>query len=90
MRAILHWRKVGTEKWIQYEETRYICPNCGNKVFRGAVKCNQRKEHSTSLKASQGAVDAMRRVRPFVLQMPDCKADAEPCERLLFFYEQAR
>jgi predicted RNA-binding Zn-ribbon protein involved in translation (DUF1610 family) len=34
---------VGTEKWIQDEEARYICPGCGNKAFRGAVKCNQCK-----------------------------------------------
>jgi hypothetical protein len=33
----------------------------------------------------QGAADARRRVRKrtFVLQMPDNKADAVPCERLL-------
>ena len=42
-RAIPYWREVGTEKWIQDEEARYICPECGNKVFRGAVKCNQCK-----------------------------------------------
>jgi len=43
LRAIPYWREVGTEKWIQDEEARYICPECGNKVFRGAVKCNQCK-----------------------------------------------
>ncbi len=43
LRAIPYWREVGTEKWIQDEETRYICPECGNKVFRGVVKCNQCK-----------------------------------------------
>ncbi|MEM2983474.1 MAG: DUF3795 domain-containing protein [Candidatus Bathyarchaeia archaeon] len=43
LRAIPHWRKVGTERWIQDEETRYICPECGNKVFRGALKCNKCK-----------------------------------------------
>ena len=43
-RAIPYWREAGTEKWIQDEEARYICPNCGNKVFRGALKCNQCKE----------------------------------------------
>jgi predicted RNA-binding Zn-ribbon protein involved in translation (DUF1610 family) len=44
LRAIPYWREVGTEKCIQDEESRYICPNCGNKVFRGAVKCNLCKE----------------------------------------------
>jgi hypothetical protein len=44
LRAIPFWREVGTDKWIQDEESRYICPNCGNKVFRGAVKCNDCKE----------------------------------------------
>jgi len=43
LRAIPYWRQVGTEKWIQDEEARYTCPECGNKVFRGAVKCNQCK-----------------------------------------------
>jgi predicted RNA-binding Zn-ribbon protein involved in translation (DUF1610 family) len=36
-------KMFGTEKWIQDEEARYICPECGNKVFRGVVKCNQCK-----------------------------------------------
>ncbi|MGD9031986.1 MAG: hypothetical protein PVJ69_05795 [Desulfobacteraceae bacterium] len=43
LRAIPYWREVGTEKWIQDEEARYICPECGSKVFRGAAKCNQCK-----------------------------------------------
>ena len=43
LRSIPYRRKYGTEKWIQDEEARYICPECGNKVFRGAVKCNQCK-----------------------------------------------
>jgi len=43
LRAIPYWREVGTEKWIQDEEARYICPNCGNKVFRGVVTCNRCK-----------------------------------------------
>jgi hypothetical protein len=37
LRAIPYWREVGTDKWIQDEESRYICPNRGNKVFLGAV-----------------------------------------------------
>ena len=41
LRAIPYRRKVGTEKWVRDEEARYVCPECGNKVFRGAVKCNQ-------------------------------------------------
>jgi len=43
LRAVPHWREVGTEKFIADEEARYICPECGNKVFRGAVKCNRCK-----------------------------------------------
>jgi hypothetical protein len=43
LRAIPYWREVGTEKWIQDEEARYVCPECGNKVFRGAARCNQCK-----------------------------------------------
>jgi hypothetical protein len=43
LRAIPYWRKVGTKKWIEDEEARYTCPECGNKVFRGAIRCNQCK-----------------------------------------------
>jgi len=43
MRAIPHWREVGTEKWIQDEEARYLCPECGHKLFRGAKRCNSCK-----------------------------------------------
>ena len=43
LRAIPYRRKFGTEKWVRDEEARYTCPECGNKVFRGAVKCNQCK-----------------------------------------------
>ena len=41
LRSVPHRRKVGTEKWIRDEEARYVCPECGNKVFRGVVKCNR-------------------------------------------------
>ena len=43
LRAIPYWREVGTEKYIEDEVARYLCPACGNKVFRGAVKCNKCK-----------------------------------------------
>jgi predicted RNA-binding Zn-ribbon protein involved in translation (DUF1610 family) len=43
LRAIPHRREVGTEDWIKNEEARYLCPQCGNKAFRGAIKCNQCK-----------------------------------------------
>ena len=43
LRAIPYWREVGTQKWIEDEEARYVCPQCGNELFRGAVKCNQCK-----------------------------------------------
>lgn len=39
-RTIPRWREVGTEKWVEEEEARYVCPECGNKVFRGVVRCN--------------------------------------------------
>jgi len=41
MRAVPHRREVGTEQWMRDEEERYACPECGRKLFRGAVKCNQ-------------------------------------------------
>ncbi len=43
LRSVPYRRKFGTEKWIKDEEARYYCPECGNKVFRGAVKCNRCK-----------------------------------------------
>ncbi len=43
LRAIPHWRAVGTQQWVRDEEARYACPECGNKVFRGAARCNQCK-----------------------------------------------
>ena len=44
LRAIPYWREVGTEKWVKDEEARYVCPVCGNRVFRGVVRCNRCKE----------------------------------------------
>ncbi|MDD5206577.1 MAG: DUF3795 domain-containing protein [Desulfobacterales bacterium] len=43
LRAIPYWREVSTENWVKDEEARYVCPECGQKVFRGAAKCNQCK-----------------------------------------------
>jgi len=43
MRTIPYWREVGTERWVQDEEARYVCPECGQKVFRGAARCNRCK-----------------------------------------------
>jgi hypothetical protein len=43
LRAVPYRRECGTETWVRDEEARYICPECNNKVFRGAMKCNQCK-----------------------------------------------
>jgi len=43
LRAIPHWREVGTEQWVRDEEIRYRCPNCGNNLFRGVKRCNKCK-----------------------------------------------
>ena len=40
LRAIPHWREVGTEQWMADEEVRYLCPECGHQLFRGAMRCN--------------------------------------------------
>jgi len=40
LRAIPYWREHGTEKWVADEEARYICPQCGHSLFRGAKRCN--------------------------------------------------
>ncbi|CAO0821467.1 hypothetical protein DFAR_2360013 [Desulfarculales bacterium] len=41
LRSIPHIRQVGLEQWTRDEEARYYCPACGQKVFRGVVKCNK-------------------------------------------------
>ncbi|MEJ5378341.1 MAG: DUF3795 domain-containing protein [bacterium] len=43
LRAVPFRRELGTEKWVMEEELRYICPQCGNKLFRGAMRCNRCK-----------------------------------------------
>jgi hypothetical protein len=43
LRAVPYRREFGDEKWIQDEEARYVCPECGAKAFRGAMRCNQCK-----------------------------------------------
>jgi hypothetical protein len=43
LRTIPYWRQEGTEKFVADEEARYVCPDCGNKIFRGARRCNMCK-----------------------------------------------
>jgi hypothetical protein len=44
LRAIPAWRTLGTQKWMEDEENRYICPHCGSKLFRGAKRCRACRE----------------------------------------------
>jgi len=39
MRTIPTWREHGTEKFVEMEEERYHCPECGYVLFRGAKRC---------------------------------------------------
>jgi hypothetical protein len=41
LRAVPYRREHGDRKWVEDEEARYYCPECGNKVFRGVVRCNR-------------------------------------------------
>ncbi len=43
LRAVPYRRQFGDDKWVHDEEARYTCPECGAKVFRGAMKCNRCK-----------------------------------------------
>jgi len=43
LRSVPHRRQFGTASWVEAEEARYHCPQCGNKLFRGAMRCNQCK-----------------------------------------------
>lgn len=43
LRSIPCWRDYGTEEWVRKEEARYLCPECGHKLFRGARRCNRCK-----------------------------------------------
>ena len=42
-RTIPTWKELGTEKFVEEEEKRYHCPECGNPLFRGSKKCNKCK-----------------------------------------------
>jgi hypothetical protein len=43
LRSVPYRRKYGTAKWVRDETARYVCPACGNSVFRGVVRCNRCK-----------------------------------------------
>ncbi len=44
LRATPVRREIGTEKWVEQEEARYLCPHCGHKLFRGTKRCRSCKE----------------------------------------------
>ena len=35
LRSVPHRRQYGSAKWVRDETARYVCPACGNSVFRG-------------------------------------------------------
>ena len=43
MRSVPHRKKWGTEKWVNDEQARYVCPDCDHILFRGAKRCNKCK-----------------------------------------------
>ena len=44
LRAIPERRELGDVGWAEAEEKRYICPKCGEKLFRGTKRCRSCKE----------------------------------------------
>lgn len=44
LRTIPYWKEHGTEVFVRDEEARYVCPDCGNRLFRGARRCNRCKK----------------------------------------------
>ncbi len=44
LRATPTRRDIGTEKWVEQEEARYLCPRCGYTLFRGTKRCRSCKE----------------------------------------------
>jgi len=44
LRSIPAWRELKTAAWMEAEEKRYTCPNCGYKLFRGVKRCRRCKE----------------------------------------------
>jgi hypothetical protein len=43
LRAVPHRKEFGTDRWMRDEEARYLCPDCGSRAFRGAMRCNHCK-----------------------------------------------
>ena len=41
LRAVPERREKGTDKWMKDEWDRYLCPQCGHALFRGAARCNR-------------------------------------------------
>ncbi len=39
LRSVPDRKKLGSKKWVEQEENRYICPHCNDHLFRGARRC---------------------------------------------------
>lgn len=43
LRSVPFRREFGTKRWMEEEEKRYLCPNCGYPTFRGVKRCRNCK-----------------------------------------------
>lgn len=47
LRSVPYRKQSGTKKWVSHELSRYICPRCSNKLYRGGTRCRRCREKAS-------------------------------------------